>query len=446
MSYELKKVKIAASDPPVPSKCLPTSSKPVLTTKIPDIFEAKLLILLEQEKNSRYSEDLSANQKVILEIVQLCVESKNWRKLGECAQILSKKSFAKKESITKMVQECMSYLVHISEKDSKIILINDLRDLSNGKTYLEIERARLTKALADIKEEEGFVKEASDILAELKIESIGTMTSVERIELFLHQMRLFVATGQVDLAQVLSKKVPTKFLDEQGNELLKLAYYKLKVKLERETSYQNTSRYYSKLSEISILSREEKKLMIANALIFSILAPHDNEKSTLMGELLKNPIVQKHNNLKSMLEYFLRQELIEMTEFCDMHSESLKDLTILKDSTSYGNKVRQDLRKRYIEHNLLLISKYYSRITIKRLGELLHLKEDVVEQFICDMVSSGSFEVKIDRFLGICEFNKKKKCSGLLCHWIEELNDVMFKINKVGHEVNKELCSQDFVI
>lgn len=350
MSYELKKVKIAAADPPVPSQCLPSSSKPVHTSKIPDNFDARLLILLEHEKTSRYADDIEANKKDILEIVKLCAESRNWQKLGECAQILSKKSFAKKDCITKMVQECMSQLDNIFEKDLKIFLINDLRNVSNGNIFLEIEWARLTKTLADIKEEEGLVQDASDILAELNIDSIGAMSQVERIELFLHQMRLLVSTGQVELAQVLSKKVPKRFLDNPGNELLKLTYYKLKVKLEREASYQNTSRYYTKMSEINILSEEEKRLMMANAMIFSILAPYDNEKITLVEGLLRNPIVEKHANMKSMLRYFLSQELINMNEFCDNHSESLKDLNILRDFTTFGHKVRQDLSKRFIEH------------------------------------------------------------------------------------------------
>lgn len=57
------------------------------------------------------------------------------------------------------------------------------------------------------------------------------------------------------------------------------------------------------------------------------------------------------------------------------------------------------------------------------------------------MVSTSSFEVKIDRYIGTCEFNKNKKCRDLLCHWTETLTEVMTKINTVGHDVSKELCS-----
>nr|DAD22863.1 TPA_asm: hypothetical protein HUJ06_024326 [Nelumbo nucifera] len=38
-----------------------------------------------------------------------------------------------------------------------------------------------------------------------------------------------------------------------------------------------------------------------------------------------------------------------------------------------GEKVAEDLKQRIIEYNMLVVSKYYSRITLKRLAELLSL-------------------------------------------------------------------------
>lgn len=42
-------------------------------------------------------------------------------------------------------------------------------DLCSGQIYVEIERARLTKTLANIKEQSGDVKEAASILQELQV-------------------------------------------------------------------------------------------------------------------------------------------------------------------------------------------------------------------------------------------------------------------------------------
>ena len=38
-----------------------------------------------------------------------------------------------------------------------------------------------------------------------------------------------------------------------------------------------------------------------------------------------------------------------------------------------GNKRQEDLRLRVIEHNILVIAKYYSRISVARLAQLLDL-------------------------------------------------------------------------
>ena len=44
--------------------------------------------------------------------------------------------------------------------------------MTEGKIYVEIERARLTKRLARIKEEEGNIDEAADILQEVAVVSL----------------------------------------------------------------------------------------------------------------------------------------------------------------------------------------------------------------------------------------------------------------------------------
>uniref|UniRef100_A0A6N2LIH4 PCI domain-containing protein n=1 Tax=Salix viminalis TaxID=40686 RepID=A0A6N2LIH4_SALVM len=44
---------------------------------------------------------------------------------------------------------------------------------------------------------------------------------------------------------------------------------------------------------------------------------------------------------------------------------------------SLGDKAAEDLKQRIIEHNILVVSKYYSRITVKRVAELLCLSIQV---------------------------------------------------------------------
>ncbi len=48
-------------------------------------------------------------------------------------------------------------------------LVCHAQSVTEGKIYVEIERARLTKRLARIKEEEGSIDEAADILQEVAV-------------------------------------------------------------------------------------------------------------------------------------------------------------------------------------------------------------------------------------------------------------------------------------
>lgn len=60
-----------------------------------------------------------------------------------------------KQAVVKMVQECCTYVSKTPDKETKIKLIETLRSITEGKIYVEVERARLTHILAKIREEEG---------------------------------------------------------------------------------------------------------------------------------------------------------------------------------------------------------------------------------------------------------------------------------------------------
>lgn len=48
-------------------------------------------------------------------------------------------------------------------------MIKTLQALTEGKIYVEIERARLTRQLARLREEEGAIAEAAEILQEVAV-------------------------------------------------------------------------------------------------------------------------------------------------------------------------------------------------------------------------------------------------------------------------------------
>ena len=81
-------------------------------------------------------------------------------------------------------------VAEMKDRSKKVELIKKLRTITEGKIYVEVERARLTKTLADIYESEGKINEAADMLQEVAVETYGAMDPREKIEFILEQMRL----------------------------------------------------------------------------------------------------------------------------------------------------------------------------------------------------------------------------------------------------------------
>ena len=67
---------------------------------------------------------------------------------------------------------------------------NVLDFILNYFRYVENERARLTKVLAQIKEAEGDIAKAAEILQEVQVETYGTMEKSEKVEYILDQVTI----------------------------------------------------------------------------------------------------------------------------------------------------------------------------------------------------------------------------------------------------------------
>lgn len=85
---------------------------------------------------------------------------------------------------------------------------------------MEVERARLTHKLAQIREEEGDITEAANIIQELQVETYGSMDKREKVELILEQMRLCLAKQDYIRTQIISKKINTKFFEDDGTQVI----------------------------------------------------------------------------------------------------------------------------------------------------------------------------------------------------------------------------------
>lgn len=86
-------------------------------------------------------------------------------------------------------------------------LIKTLQSVTEGKIFVEIERARLTRRLARILEGESKIAQAADAMQEVAVETFGAMHRSEKMAYVLEQMRLCMDNDDYIRAQILSRKV-----------------------------------------------------------------------------------------------------------------------------------------------------------------------------------------------------------------------------------------------
>jgi 26S proteasome regulatory subunit N5 len=135
--------------------------------------------------------------------------------LNENVLFLSKRRSQLKQAVTKMVQECCKYVDEIKEMPIKLRLIDTLRLVTEGKIYVEVERARLTKMLAGYKEAENNITEAATLMQEVQVETYGSMDKREKIEFLLDQMRLCLLKGDFVRTQIISRKISLRAFQEE---------------------------------------------------------------------------------------------------------------------------------------------------------------------------------------------------------------------------------------
>jgi 26S proteasome regulatory subunit N5 len=98
----------------------------------------------------------------------------------------------------------------------------------------------------------------------------------------------------------------------------------------------------------------------------------------------------------------------------------------------------KDLRKRVIEHNVRVVAKYYTRIQMGRLTELLDLTEDETEKYISELVTSKTVYAKIDRPARVVSFAKPRDADDVLNEWSHNMKSLLGLLERIDHLITKE--------
>ena len=348
--------------------------------------------------------------------------------------------------------------------------------------FVEVERARVTRILSNIKKEQGDLNSAADILCELQVETFGSMARREKTDFILEQVSLCIEKGDWTQAGILSRKISTRYFARKPKQTpeqieretkereekektrsaddppiekpddvtdLKLRYYEQQITLAKhDDKYLDVCKNYRQVLDTESVENNPDQLraVLQRVIYYIILAPHNNEQSDLLHRIhldSRNSLVETE---AALLKLFTVPELMRWPLVAEKFGAHLCNTDIFAASTSATaspdekqSHVRfEALRKRVIEHNVRVIAKYYTRIRMPRLCELLDLDEEETEKYLSQLVTDKTVYAKIDRPARVVAFAKARGPDEVLNEWSSDMRSLLGLLERIDHLITKE--------
>lgn len=418
-----------------------------LVKESPNKLAEAIELLSNLEKQTRTGSDMHSTSRILIAICELSFEAKQLDTLNEQIQALTKRRGQFKQAVTAMVQKCCEFVESLPAAD-EIKLITTLRTVTAGKIYVEVERARLTYRLAQIKEKDGQLEEASKIMQETQVETLGSMDKKEKTALILEQIRYCLATSDFIRAQIISKKISTRFFDSAEDvQQLKLKYYQLMIEIDQHNAkYLDICRHYQAVFQTKSIKDDpvKRQQTLKNVVLYATLSPYDSEQSDLIHRISLERGLDEIPEYRKLLKAFTTAEIISWSFVTNQYEILLRQgtptclATEVFEANERGEKRWKDFKSRIVEHNIRIIARYYCRVRLDRMSQLLNLSSDDAEEVLSYMVVNKTIWAKVDRLEGIVNFNAQKHPNETLNDWSRNLNTLMTLVGKTNHLINKE--------
>mmetsp|Transcript_9813 Transcript_9813/g.23690 ORF Transcript_9813/g.23690 Transcript_9813/m.23690 type:complete len:458 (+) Transcript_9813:71-1444(+) len=408
-----------------------------------------LALLAAMEKKCRLGNDNPSLVKVCEASLKLCKDHGNddYESLITTLQTLSTRRSQKTAAIRALVQTALPWCVqepytplpvaNDTEKKIRDRLVTVLLEITEGKIFLERERAQMTRALATIKEEEGDVAAAAETLQDVHVETFGSLSKRDKVEFILEQMRLTLAKKDFIRAQIVAGKVSKKNLSEENMEEYKVKFYTLMTIYHRhkKEALELAKDYHAIYSTPHIQSDETKWVEALKAtVVFLALSPYSNEQQDMMNHINVDDNLKKIPAFKATVDLFLKKEIIHYPMAAQEELEQIP--SFLEDGLK--DHWHDTFHRRIIQHNIRIVATYYKQIQLGRLAQLLQLDPERLELEISSMVSDGAVYAKIDRPKNIVRFSPPMSPEAVLSEWATDIDKMLHLVETTSHLINKE--------
>jgi 26S proteasome regulatory subunit N5 len=404
------------------------------------------------EKKARLAMIHVVTRDVALEMLSLCYECKDWDSYRSSIVHISKRRQQHSSVIAKSVEVALTLVDKTPDRATKLKFVETLRDVTEGKIFLEVQRARLTRRLASMKEEDGEIDEASKIMQEVQVETYGTMDNAEKVEFILEQIRLCMVRKDWVRVAIIQKKIDRKAIDADDIQQLKLRFYDMicRMNAQNDDTLELARSHLAVYNTKSVKDKEQDwKRALSSAALFIVLSRHGKDQSDLLNrtKAMEAEKLKELELFQNLLKQFTTQEIIAWP-FSKETQQVLSKHPVFSNVDMFGEKRVKEwtkrLRRRVLEHNVRVISGVYSRIRLTRLAEMIGLGAKEAESLVADMVSIDDDEnseplyAKMDRPAGIVSFERPQSADAQMTEWASNINDVLELVEKTRHLIDRE--------
>jgi 26S proteasome regulatory subunit N5 len=404
-------------------------------------LDAAVQVLLAFEKKVRLANDFTNLKEVCVHLVRLCREKNDWAQLNSVLSVINKRRSQSKMAIEGIVLEAYEYLEQCPSVDIKTALATTLKEVCEGKIYVEAQSARLHLILALNLESQNNISGACDMIQDVHVETYGSISKLEKAEYILQQMRLNLLRKDYIRTMIQSRKMNRKTIESEGFENVKISFYSMMIEyyIKEKNAWEICQCYY-KIYDTNITKNDQGKLKesLESCVIFLILSKYDNHTSDMMHRLKLLNDTEENNLCINTLTLFTTHEIIPYPfngqELLENHGCFIKSFIDQETITEF----KKSFHIRVIQHNIRTVSKYYKKMDLFKLGNMLGLDADNLEKHLSDMAGSGDVYLKIDRPNNIVSFIEPAVPETVLSDWSSDMDKLLGLMENTCHLINRE--------
>ncbi|KAL7713236.1 26S proteasome non-ATPase regulatory subunit [Entamoeba marina] len=364
--------------------------------------------LIAIEKYARNGEKMNLLNETVEALLEITWNQKTIEKLIDVFHFI----------LTRLKQ-CIGYINTLKERNdfsNYEALCKVVCSETEGKVFVDVERARLVRDFALYLEEKNRLEDATQLMLTMHIETFTSLDRKERMDFLLVQLRLALECKDYLRSMLLSNKVNRTTLQSEGFEALRLEFCRLMVKYyTNEGNYLENCRMcfiaYETLSSLN----EEKRLEVNSnkflalsefcinesvalrlSTMYLICAKYCPEKKDLMNRLKDIRLMETLPLYLDVLQRFLTDEVIDSKRLIELYGGLYQNECLIHMQIEL-EEIQKQLLLQVTHHNIRVIAKYYQNITISRFAQLLCITEEELEKQICVLVNAKHIYAKINR-------------------------------------------------